>query len=66
MGWRRLIRGGLPRLGSLATLYISVISPTSSLIIVAGLDEGLHFARALDGRVEQEGCVSRNRGLMPK
>jgi hypothetical protein len=36
------------------------------LTITTGLDEGVHLTRALHGCTEQEGCVPRNRGLMPK
>lgn len=36
------------------------------LTSIAGTHEGLHLTRTRNGGVEQEGCVPRDRGLMPK
>jgi hypothetical protein len=39
---------------------------THVLTRYTGTHEGLHLARACHGGDEQEGCIPRNRGLMPK
>ena len=48
--------------------YLVSTTPTqcTMLTLLAGSHERLHIARARHGRAEQERCLPRNRGLMPK